>query len=219
MDANYKSPILMDYVKLETDVRQKAQEYLDDVSDENLKSFLDSARFVAKSVLEKFFFSIDELYTIGACKIADEKVYNEFIDFHDGYRALMKKWSSNHEIVIRKMKVDLSMNHPELSYENLNKHTPTIIGIGTLVAVGLYIFSDAWKAVATEALAVGTATFVYKQNKKNQGSDYAFKVKQYDSQLKKEKERLVTSLINDLKQWLNNAEQYSNSILTEFDIL
>ena len=61
MDANYKSPILMDYVKLETDVRQKAQEYLDDVSDENLKSFLDSARFVAKSVLEKFFFSIDEL--------------------------------------------------------------------------------------------------------------------------------------------------------------
>jgi len=43
MDANYKFPILMDYIRLETEVRQKAQEYLDDdVSDDNLKSFVES---------------------------------------------------------------------------------------------------------------------------------------------------------------------------------
>lgn len=218
MDANYKSPILMDYVRLETDVRQKAQEYLDDVSDDNLKSFVESARFVALSVLEKYFFSIDELYTNGACKIADENVYNKFIDFHDGYRALMKNWSSNHEIAIRETKVDPSLKQPELSCENLNKHTPKIVGIGTLVAAGLYILSDAWKAVAAEVLALGTATLVYKQNKKNQESDYAFKVEQYERQLKKEKDRLATCLINDLKQWLKNAEQYSNSILVEFGV-
>ena len=39
MDMNSNSKIMMDIVRLEIEVRQKAKEYLDDISEENLKSF------------------------------------------------------------------------------------------------------------------------------------------------------------------------------------
>jgi hypothetical protein len=39
MDMNSNSKVMMDFVRLETEVRQKAQEYLDDISEANLKAF------------------------------------------------------------------------------------------------------------------------------------------------------------------------------------
>ena len=36
MDINSNSKVMMDFVRLETEVRQKAQEYLDDISEANL---------------------------------------------------------------------------------------------------------------------------------------------------------------------------------------
>ena len=45
----------MDFVRLETEVRQKAQEYLDDVSEANLKAFAESTKYIAQSILENYF--------------------------------------------------------------------------------------------------------------------------------------------------------------------
>ena len=47
MDINSNSKVMMDFVRLETEVRQKAQEYLDDISEENLKSFAESIKYIA----------------------------------------------------------------------------------------------------------------------------------------------------------------------------
>ena len=218
MDMNSNSRVMMDFVRLETEVRQKAQEYLDDISEANLKAFAESTKYIAQSILENYFLSVDDIYTNGALKIEDNEVFNKFIDFHDGYRAQMKRWASDNEITIGQMMVTPTLKYPEMEDENITKKPIAIAGVGTLVAVGLFIFTEMWIAVAAELLALGVAAYTYKKNKENCEKQYAFRVKKYEMQIEQEKARLVNGLIKDLKTWLSNAEQFSNDVLVSFGI-
>lgn len=206
----------MDFVRLETEVRQKAQEYLDDISEANLKAFAESTKYIAQSILENYFLSVDDIYTNGALKIEDNEVFNKFIDFHDGYRAQMKRWTADNEITIREMMVTPTLK--EMEDENITKKPIAIAGVGTLVAVGLFIFTEMWIAVAAELLALGVAAYTYKKSKENREKQYAFRVKKYEMQIEQEKARLVNGLIKDLKTWLSNAEQFSNDVIVSFGI-
>ena len=208
----------MDIVRLEIEVRQKAKEYLDDISEENLKSFAESTKYIAQSILENYFLSVDDIYSNGALKIGDIEVLNKFIDFHDGYRAKMKSWASDNEITIGKMTVTPTLKYPEMDDEKITKKPIAIAGVGTLVAVGLFIFTEIWIAVAAELLALGVAAYTYKKNKENREKQYAFRVKKYEMQIEQEKTRLVNGLIKDLKTWLSNAEHFSNDVLVSFSI-
>ena len=216
MDMNSNSKVMMDFVRLETEVRQKAQEYLDDISEANLKAFAESTKYIAQSILENYFLSVDDIYTNGALKIEDNEVFNKFIDFHDGYRAQMKRWTADNEITIREMMVTPTLK--EMEDENITKKPIAIAGVGTLVAVGLFIFTEMWIAVAAELLALGVAAYTYKKSKENREKQYAFRVKKYEMQIEQEKARLVNGLIKDLKTWLSNAEQFSNDVLVSFGI-
>ena len=209
---------MMDIVRLEIEVRQKAKEYLDDISEENLKSFAESTKYIAQSILENYFLSVDDIYSNGALKIGDIEVLNKFIDFHDGYRAKMKRWASDNEITIGKMTVTPTLKYPEMDDEKITKKPIAIAGVGTLVAVGLFIFTEIWIAVAAELLALGVAAYTYKKNKENREKQYAFRVKKYEMQIEQEKTRLVNGLIKDLKTWLSNAEHFSNDVLVSFSI-
>lgn len=209
---------MMDFVRLETEVRQKAKEYLDDITEDNLKAFAESTKYIAQSVLENYFLAVDDLYTNSGLKIENDEMFNKFIDFHDGYRAQMKRWSSENEITIGEMMVTPTLRYPEMEDENITKKTITIAGVGTLVAVGLFIFTEMWIAVAAELLALGVAAFTYKKNKENREKQYAFRVKRYEMQIEQEKARLVNGLIKDLKTWLSNAERFSNDVLVSFGI-
>lgn len=218
MDTNSNSKVMMDVVRLETEVRQKAQKYLDDISEANLKAFAESTKYIAQSVLENYFLAVDDLYTNGALKIKDIEVFNKFIDFHDGYRAQMKKWASENEITIGEMVVSPALKFPEMDDENITKKPIAIAGVGTLVAVGLLIFTKMWIAVAAELLALGTAANTYKKSKESREKKYAFRVKKYEMQIEQEKARLVNGLIKDLKTWLGNAEKFSNDVVLSFGI-
>lgn len=221
MDMNSKTKIMMDLVRLETEVRQKATEYLDNITEDNLKAFAESTKYIAQSVLENYILSIDDLYTNGALKINDDEIYNRFSDFHDGYRAQMKKWASENEITIGEMKITPTERDVEPELFNTIKKPLAIAGIGTLIAVGLVIFTEKeknWIAAVAELLVLGIATYVFKRNKDTQEKEHASKVEKYEMKLKQEKERLVNGLIQDLKTWLSNAEQYSENIILKFGI-
>lgn len=217
MDSNSKSKVMMDLVRLETEVRQKANEYLDDITEDNLKSFAESTKYITQSVLENYFLAVDDLYTNGALKIENNEKFNSFIDFHDGYRAQMKKWASENQIVIGEMKVSPTLKLPKLEDDDLKKPA-SIMGVGTLVAVGLFIFTEIWIAVAAELLALGVALYTYKESQESRKKDYAFRLKKYEMQIEEEKARLINGLIKDLKTWLGNAETFSNGILSKFGI-
>ena len=218
MDLNSNSKVMMDFVRLETEVRQKAHEYLDDISEANLKAFAESTKYIAQSILENYFLSVDDVYTNGALKIEDIEVFNKFIDFHDGYRAQMKRWASDNEITIGEMMVTPTLKYPEMEDENITKKPIAIAGVGTLVAVGLFIFTEMWIAVAAELLALSVAAYTYKKSKENREKQYAFRIKKYEMQIEQEKVRLVNGLIMDLKTWLSNAEKKSNDVLVSFGI-
>ena len=218
MDTNFNSEVKMDIVRLETEIRQKANDYLDNISAENLKDFAESTKYIAQSVLENYFLAIDDLHTNGVKKIEDRDTFDKFIDFHDGYRAQMRKWISENEIIIGKMSVNPAIKYPELEDENIMKQPLTIAGISTLVAVGLIIFTDTWIVVAAELLALGYAAHTYKRCKLSRDKRYALRVKQYERQIESEKSRLVNGLIADLRKWLDNAEQFSNQIKKTFNL-
>lgn len=218
MDTNFRNIIMMDVVRLETEVRQKALEYLDDISEGNLKAFAESTKNIAQSVLENYFLAVDDIYTNGALKIENSEIYNKFIDFHDGYRAQMKKWATENEITIGEMVITPTLQYPEIENENITKKPIAIAGVGTLVAAGLIIFSKMWIAVAAELLTLGVSAYSYKKSKESRETRYAFRVKKYEMQIEQEKARLVNGLIKDLKTWLGNAESFSNDVIVKFGI-
>jgi len=208
---------MMDLLRLEEEVREKAAEYLDEITEENLKAFAESTQFIAQSVLENFYLGIDELYTEGVLKLEDEKQLNAFFDFHDGYRAKMRLWANQNPVSIREMKIEASLERPHKEC-NGTKGPFAVVGVGTLIAAGLVIAGvGVWIVVAAELLALASAAYLYKENKQSK-ADYAFKLKQYQMQIKQEKARLVNGLIEDLKTWLSIAESHSDSLLASFGI-
>lgn len=218
MDLNAKIKILIDEKRLVTEVRQKAKEYLDDISEESLKSFAESTKYIAQTVLENYFLQVDKLYTSGVLKIRDQELFNKFIDFHDGYRAQMKQWASNNEIRIQELKVSPSLISPQVKSIKTSNQPKVILGVGTLIAVSLFIFTKVWIAVAAELLTIGAAAYAYKKSQKQQAEDYEFELKRYEMRIEQEKAHLVNGLLKDLKKWLNNAQQYSEEVLNKYGL-
>ena len=136
MEFNTRNHVMVDFFRLKEEVRAKAAEYLDDITEENLKAFAESTKFIAQSILEKFYFDVDDLYTDGVLKLQDEKQLNAFSDFHDGYRAKMRLWSNKNLISIREVKIDASLEIPH-KVQDVTAPPVAVASVGTLIAVGL----------------------------------------------------------------------------------
>lgn len=217
MESNTRNKVKVDLLRLEEEVRAKAAEYLDDITEENLKAFAESTKIIAQAVLEKFYFAVDDLYTEGVLKLQDENQLNTFSDFHDGYRAKMRLWSNQNPISIRERKIEASLEKP-YQEGNGTKGPIAVAGVGTLIAVGLAIAGvEVWLVVAAELLALASAAYLYKKNAQRE-ADYARKVEKYQMQIDQEKACLVNGLIKDLETWLSKAESHSESLLASFGI-
>lgn len=204
----------IDLYRLETEVRQKAKEYLEEIKEENLKTFAESTKLIAQSVFEEYILEVDRQYTNGVFKIEDMALLDKFMDFKNGYRSTMKEWIAEKGITLQELKIDPTISYPNLSKEDLAKLPMLIGGLGTLVAVGIFITSNVRVALAAELLCLGIAAAVYEKQKNKLAKDYAFRLKKYKMQIQGEKDRLVNGLIKDLKGWLSAAEQYSKDTLS-----
>ncbi|WP_372744415.1 hypothetical protein [Lutibacter sp.] len=202
-----------DYVRLNDDIRKLAKDYLSEITEENIKMFSESIKMVGETTLENYYLSIDNHYSEGVFKIKDKKVLSEFIDFATGYRYSMKLWARENEIKLKKIEVPNIERPKNLTY---NKQHPTVIlGVGTLAAVGVFIFSNIWVALLTELLVLGITYRVIKKEKK---LNYEFELKKYEIQIETEKEKLINGLIEDIKEWLKKAETNSNELLKKFKV-
>lgn len=208
----------MDLYRLETEVHQKAKEFLEEINEENLKTFAESTKLIAQSVFEEYILEVDRQYTNGVFKIEDMTLLDKFMDFKNGYRSTMKEWIAEKGITLQELKIDPTISCPNLSKEDLAKLPMLIGGLGTLVAVGIFITSNVWVALAAELLCLGIAAAVYEKQKNNLAKDYAFRLKKYKMQIQGEKDRLVNGLIKDLKGWLSAAEKYSKDTLSDLGV-
>jgi hypothetical protein len=220
MESNTKNVIMIDYVELDTNVRKNAEEYLSVITEDSFRAFAESTRSIAKIVLEKFYFAVDELYSEGPLKFQDTKQLAKFSDFCDGYRSKMINWANEHEIMIQEMKVTPSLKYPELSDIETSKLPLTIGGIGTVVAVGLCIFTDinTWVVVVAEILVLATTIYTYKKATEHRNEEYENLIKKHEIRLQEEKQRLINGVISDLKVWLKTAEEFSEKTLASFGI-
>ena len=202
----------MDIQPLKTAIIEKANLLLTEITEENLKTFLQAVTMIAEGVMEQYVFKVYNLYSKGEFKIANIDTLVSFTDYCSGYQSKMLNWIKSNPIQLQEQNVEM----PEWSKApQINRHQPAItISVGTATAIGLYIFTNAWVALAAEILILVIA---YRQKNKQQ-KDKRF----YESELKAYNIQLRMALINgfteDLIKWLEMGKEYSNSILHSYNL-
>ena len=193
----------MDIQPLKNAIEEKANLLLTEITEENLKTFSQTVKIIAESAMEQYIFKVYNLYTEGEFKIADINILLSFTDYHSGYQSKMLAWNKSHPIQLHEERVEL-LEQPMAP--RINKYQPVITaGIGTVVAISLYLFSNAWVVLVTEILAL---TLAYRQQK-----DRLLELTTYENQLGMKRTSLINGLTEDLVKWLELGKEYSNSIL------
>lgn len=231
----------IDYVRLETAVRKKAQLYLEEITENSLQDFANAVKFEAESVLENYYLGINKLYTDGEYRIRDKEILNSFMDFHNGYRAQMKIWAASNDITITKMSVDnvippkqpviikslpsivarvgsVTIAGAFIAAKSISTESLVNLGLShSCFATGLTIFSNVWVLLAAELLVLGAAYYI-KKKQQNTEAKYKMELCEYEIALEKSKAEFINGILSDLKKWLENAEKNSKDLLTEFNI-
>lgn len=206
---------LIDKVYLKTEVQEKARLMLGEITDENLKYFTEEIKKLAEGIFEKYVFDIYDTYTTGAFSIENEDILQAFSDFDSGYQAQMLRWISDNALKIEHVEINLPKQPSETAPKTSNPLYP--LAIGTVIATGLFIFSNIWVALATEIL---TLALVYRQYLKNNNSQkqYALEKERYVHELRIKKDKLIQGLIVDLEKWLDQGKVESDRILVSYNL-
>lgn len=206
---------LIDMVYLKTQVQEKAKLMLGEITDENLKYFTEEVKKLAEGILEKYVFDIYDTFTTGAFTIENEETLQAFSDFNLGYQAQMLKWINDNALKIEHVEIKLPKQPAETAPKTTNPIYP--LTIGTVIATGLYIFTNIWVALAAEILTLALAYRQYLKNDKVQ-KQYALEKERYAHELKIKKDKLIQGLIVDLEKWLDQGKAESDRILASYNL-
>lgn len=204
----------MDFGAFKMAILEKANLLLKDVSEENLKYFAEETKKIAESAMEQYAFKVYDLYTEGACKIDNLTVLESFTDYQTGYQGQMLHWNESHPILLKEQKVSIP-SQPELSTSIVKPGV--VMGVGTAVAVGLFIFTNIWVALAAELLTVALS---YMQVARKKAADNRYEVQKadYEREMKQLRSKLINGLISELEEWLKQGKAMSDSILKSYNL-
>lgn len=205
----------MEFEPLKAAIEDKATLLLTEITEENIKVFAQEVKMIAESVMEQYVFKVYDIYSDGALKITDLDKLASFTDFSSGYQSKMLAWNNSHPIQLREQKVEIP-RCPEAPRNNQYQPAVTVT-IGTVVAIGIFVFSNAWVALAAEILALSIAYRQKAKQKKSKGL-YEAELSAYNSQLGMKRMTLINGLTDDLIKWLEMGKEYSDSILVSYNI-
>ena len=206
---------LIDKAYLKTQVQEKAKLMLGKITDESLKCFTEEVKTLAEGILEKYVFGIYDTFTTGTFTIENEDTLQAFSDFNSGYQAQMLKWISDNTLKIEHVEIKLPKQPASTAPKTTNPIYP--LAIGTVIATGLYIFTNIWVALAAEILTLALAYRQYLKNDKTQ-KQYALEKERYAHELKIKKDKLIQGLIVDLEKWLDQGKAESDRILASYNL-
>ena len=211
-NKNNMSPHVEEMKRL---VKEKAESLLKELTEDNLNYFKEKASTIAEGIMEKYVFSVYDMFTTGEFSIKDLKQREVFTNYRTGYQQKMLGW-----IEQNKPKIELMVEIPSPLREQSGKkwHYVTL-GIGTTGAVALAIGRCWWTALAVEMVTLAASYFIYKIEKGSSNIHEA-KQKQFesDSESKTKKGTVVNETISQLEKWLKEGEAYSNELLTTFNL-
>ena len=203
----------IDFGAFQKQILDKAQILLKDVSEENLRYFAEETKKIAEATMENYIFQVYDLYAEGARKIDDISLLENFTNYTTGYQSQMLKWNEEHPIQLKEQRVGIP-SEPKEPNEVLSP-TP-VVAVGTAVAVGLFIYTNIWVALAAELLTVALA---YRQvvAKKNSSLKFEAQKLEYIRAIKKLRTDLINGLIKELEEWLTQGKTFSDAILNSYD--
>lgn len=214
---------MIDKTELNTKIREAADLFLSDIKQleeselqENLRYFADKAKEIAEGILEQYVFSVFNRYTEGEFAISDVEQLSRFCNLYTGYQQQMLDWIAVHKLEVKEETFEMP-HKPLESAPNRSISPKAILGVGTIVAVGLFVFSNIWIALVAEILALAlariqTKRIAYQQEQKQ------MELEHYALILENKREQLVSGMIEELDKWLDMGVKASDDILESLNI-
>lgn len=167
MESNIE--LCLDLDEMKRLVNEIACLYLKDLTNANIESFVIEALKAAKSVLEKYVFSIRKVFTNGDFAIKDLNRRESFTNYKTGYQHKMLDWIKQNENV---PKIRTTLEIPSLPQGSTEKKWHRVsLGIGTAGAVGFEIGRRCmegeryWIGILIELVTLVASYFIYKKKK------------------------------------------------------
>ena len=214
---------MIDKTKLNTEVREAAQMYLSDINRmsenelrDNLEYFAEKCKKIAEGILEQFVFTNVSKYTEGDFPIQDMEILGQFVDFQTGYQAQMLKWIESHPLEVKKEAFEFPSKSVEKNDAQYIAPKSIFIG-GTVIAVGLFIFTNIWIALGAELLAVLLAK-VQSMRIQKSSVQRKMELEHYATALQDKKNELINGMLVELEKWLDQGEKKSKEILSTYKL-
>lgn len=214
---------MIDKTKLNTEVREAAQMYLSDINRmseselrDNLEYFAEKCKKIAEGILEQFVFTNVSKYTEGDFPIQEMDILGQFVNFQTGYQAQMLKWIETHPLEVKKEAFEFPSKPVEKNDAQYIAPKPIFIG-GTVIAVGLFIFTNIWIALGAELLAVLLAKAQSMRIQKSV-AQRKMELEHYATALQDKKNELINGMLVELEKWLDQGEEKSKEILSTYKL-
>lgn len=214
---------MIDKTKLNTEVREAAQMYLSDINRmsenelrDNLEYFAEKCKKIAEGILEQFVFTNVSKYTEGDFPIQDMEILGQFVDFQTGYQAQMLKWIEFHPLEVKKEAFEFPSKPVEKNDAQYIAPKSIFIG-GTVIAVGLFIFTNIWIALGAELLAVLLAKAQSMRIQKSV-AQRKMELEHFVTALQDKKNELINGMLVELEKWLDQGVEKSKEILSTYKL-
>lgn len=215
---------MIDKVSLNNRIHESAEIFLADIhlmtEDElknNLRYFAEKAKDAAESILEEYIFEVVKNYTSGSFALSEASKLAAFVNLSNGYQQQMLDWIKNHPLEVKEMFFDCPKKN-EFCQEKKFVSPSIIFGTGTMIAVGLFVFTNIWVALVAEILTLAFAKFEKKKLDGHRIDEAEIQQKKYELAIKAKKNQLVNGMIEELEKWLDMGEAASNNILSTLNI-
>lgn len=204
-------------------IKEAAETYLSDLQDmyqnelcDNLKYFAEKAQDIAQRIMEKYVINESHRYTEGFNKILDVDKLRAFVDFKTGYVQQMFDWIKTNAPVVQEINFNIESEacNPDIPFDASPK---VILGVGTAIAVGIFIFSNIWIALAAEIIAICASAWQKKRLSISQ-SQKEMQARIMNQKIESKKNELVHGVCSDLDKWLEKGVQESDAILKLFGV-
>ena len=214
---------MIDKNKLNTEVHEAAQMYLSDINQmseselrDNLEYFAEKCKKIAEGILEQYVFTNVSKYTEGDFPIQDMEILGRFVDFQKGYQAQMLQWIESHPLEVKEETFEFPAKPSEKVNEQFVAPKTIFIG-GTVIAVGLFIFTNIWIALGAELLAVLLAKAQSMRIQKS-AAQRKMELEHYATALQNKRNELINGMLVELEEWLDQGEEKSKEILSTYKL-
>lgn len=214
---------MTDKNKLNTEIHEAAQMYLSDINQmseselrDNLEYFAEKCKKIAEGILEQYVFTNVSKYTEGDFPIQDVEILGRFVDFQTGYQAQMLQWIESHPLEVKEETFEFPTKPSERNNEQFIAPKTIFIG-GTVIAVGLFIFTNIWIVLGAELLAVLLAKAQSMRIQKSV-AQRKMELEHYATALQDKKNELINGMLVELEKWLDQGEEKSKEILSTYKL-